>query len=84
VPLHGNDGKKVDKFVLTSAPEQLKVVVTLTGDSITSAVSRHKNTLDSFDLREMLGAHFHFEQAMPIQISLCERSSEKNLLSFKF
>jgi protein rogdi len=39
VPLHGNEGKKVDKFVLTSAPEQLKVVVTLTGDSITHAVS---------------------------------------------
>lgn len=29
----------MDKFVLTSAPEQLKVVVTLTGDSITHAVS---------------------------------------------
>lgn len=39
VPLHGNEGKKVDKFVLTSGPEQLKVVVTLTGDSITHAVS---------------------------------------------
>lgn len=38
VPLHGNEGKKVDKFVLTSGPEQLKVVVTLTGDSITHAV----------------------------------------------
>ena len=54
VPLHGNDGKKVDKFVLTSAPEQLKVVVTLTGDSITSAVSRHKKIRKSFDIREML------------------------------
>lgn len=40
VPLHGNEGKKTDKFVLTSAPEQLKVVVTLTGDSITHAVSQ--------------------------------------------
>jgi protein rogdi len=39
VPLYGNEGKKVDKFVLTSAPEQLKVVVTLTGDAITHAVS---------------------------------------------
>lgn len=39
VPLHGNEGKKVDKFVLTSGPEQLKVVVTLTGDAITHAVS---------------------------------------------
>lgn len=39
VPLHGNEGKKVDKFVLTSAPDHLKVVVTLTGDSITHAVS---------------------------------------------
>lgn len=39
VPLYGNEGKKVDKFVLTSAPEQLKVVVTLTGDAITHSVS---------------------------------------------
>ncbi|KAG5677101.1 hypothetical protein PVAND_006884 [Polypedilum vanderplanki] len=42
VPLHGNEGKKVDKFILTSAPEQLKVVVTLTGDSITSAQLKDK------------------------------------------
>lgn len=39
VPLHGNEGKKVDKFVLSSGPESLKVVATLTGDSITHAVS---------------------------------------------
>jgi protein rogdi len=39
VPLYGNEGKKVDKFVLTSAPENLKVTVTLTGDSITHSVS---------------------------------------------
>ncbi|XP_055621174.1 protein rogdi [Toxorhynchites rutilus septentrionalis] len=37
VPLYGNEGKKQDKFVLTAAPEQLKCVVTLTGDSITHA-----------------------------------------------
>lgn len=39
VPLYGNEGKKQDKFVLTAPPEQLKCVVTLTGDSITHAVS---------------------------------------------
>jgi len=39
VPLCGNDGpQKQDKFVLTAPPEQLKCVVTLTGDSITHAV----------------------------------------------
>lgn len=38
VPLYGNEGKKQDKFILTAAPEQLKCVVTLTGDSITHAV----------------------------------------------
>jgi len=39
VPLCGNDGPyKQDKFVLTAPPEQLKCVVTLTGDSITHAV----------------------------------------------
>ncbi|XP_053674766.1 protein rogdi [Anopheles nili] len=37
VPLYGNEGKKQDKFVLTTAPEQLKCIVTLTGDSITYA-----------------------------------------------
>lgn len=37
VPLYGNEGKKQDKFMLTAAPEQLKCVVTLTGDSITHA-----------------------------------------------
>uniref|UniRef100_A0A182QHQ0 Protein rogdi n=1 Tax=Anopheles farauti TaxID=69004 RepID=A0A182QHQ0_9DIPT len=37
VPLYHNEGKKQDKFVLTAAPEQLKCVVTLTGDSITHA-----------------------------------------------
>ncbi|XP_055609837.1 protein rogdi isoform X2 [Uranotaenia lowii] len=38
VPLyHGHEEKKQDKFILTAAPEQLKCVVTLTGDSITHA-----------------------------------------------
>uniref|UniRef100_A0A336MQA1 CSON004994 protein n=1 Tax=Culicoides sonorensis TaxID=179676 RepID=A0A336MQA1_CULSO len=37
VPLYNNEGKKQDKFILTTPPEQLKCVVTLTGDSITHA-----------------------------------------------
>ncbi|XP_030032713.1 protein rogdi isoform X1 [Manduca sexta] len=37
VPLYGNEGQKQDKFILTSTPEQLKCIVTLTGDSITHA-----------------------------------------------
>lgn len=39
MPLYGNEGQKQDKFILTSQPEQLKCIVTLTGDSITHAVS---------------------------------------------
>lgn len=39
VPLYNNEGKKTDKFILSGPPEQLKCVVTLTGDSITNAVS---------------------------------------------
>lgn len=39
VPLYGNEGQKQDKFILTSQPEQLKCIVTLTGDSITHSVS---------------------------------------------
>lgn len=38
VPLYGNDGRKMDKFVLTVPQDQLTCVVTLTGDSITHAV----------------------------------------------
>lgn len=45
VPLYGNEGKKVDKFVLTSPPEQLKVVVTLTGDAITHSVRQQTQIL---------------------------------------
>lgn len=37
VPLYDNEGKKVDKFVLTVPHDSLKCVVTLTGDSITHA-----------------------------------------------
>lgn len=40
VPLYGRDNSsKQDKFVLSFPADQLKAVVTLTGDSITSAVS---------------------------------------------
>ncbi|GAB0088446.1 ROGDI [Sergentomyia squamirostris] len=37
VPLYDNEGKKQDKFVLTVPQDQLKCVVTLTGDAITHA-----------------------------------------------
>lgn len=40
VALYGRDNSsKQDKFVLSVPADQLKAVVTLTGDSITSAVS---------------------------------------------
>lgn len=39
MPLYGNDGRKMDKFVLTVPQDNLRCVVTLTGDSITHAVS---------------------------------------------
>lgn len=40
VQLYGHDNSsKQDKFVLSVLPDQLKCVVTLTGDSITHAVS---------------------------------------------
>lgn len=39
VPLYGNDGRKQDKFILTVPQDNLKCVVTLTGDSISHAVS---------------------------------------------
>lgn len=38
VPLYGNDGGKQDKFILTIPQDQLKCVVTLTGDHISQAV----------------------------------------------
>lgn len=39
VPLYGNDGRKQDKFILTVPQDHLKCVATLTGDSISHAVS---------------------------------------------
>lgn len=77
VPLYGNEGKKVDKFVLTSPPEHLKVVVTLTGDSITTSdinfkVQRQQNviqrtsiTQDSpWKLQQVQDAANHLQQAI--------------------
>lgn len=46
--MYGNEGQKQDKFILTSQPEQLKCIVTLTGDSITHAVSIAKQFLNPF------------------------------------
>lgn len=39
VPLYENEGKKTEKFILNVSPDQLKAVLTLTGDAITQAVS---------------------------------------------
>lgn len=39
VPLYGNENQKNEKFILTSAPENLKCMLSLTGDSITHAVN---------------------------------------------
>lgn len=39
VPLYGNEGRKIDKFSLAVPQDSLKCNVTLTGDSITHAVS---------------------------------------------
>lgn len=42
VALYGHDNSsKQDKFVLSVPADQLKAIVTLTGDSITSAVSKN-------------------------------------------
>ncbi|XP_020815847.1 protein rogdi [Drosophila serrata] len=37
VPLYENEGKKTEKFILAVSPDQLKAVLTLTGDAITQA-----------------------------------------------
>ncbi|KAL7733132.1 hypothetical protein ACLKA6_004654 [Drosophila palustris] len=37
VPLYDNEGKKTEKFILSVSPDQLKAVLTLTGDAITQA-----------------------------------------------
>lgn len=55
VPLYGNDGRKMDKFVLTVPQDNLRCVVTLTGDSITHAVSVvHFNEKKSFNVHGSL------------------------------
>ncbi|XP_026472168.1 protein rogdi-like [Ctenocephalides felis] len=77
VPLYGNEGSKQDKFVLTLPQEQLKCVVTLTGDSITHAdinfkVQRQPNAIfrtnivqDSpWKLQQVQDAANHLQQAI--------------------
>lgn len=39
VPLYANEGKKTENYIMNVAPEKLRAIVTLTGDSITHAVS---------------------------------------------
>ncbi|PNF20513.1 Protein rogdi [Cryptotermes secundus] len=78
VPLCGNDGaQKQDKFVLTAPPEQLKCVVTVTGDSITHAdinfkVQRQQNVIhrtmiqndNPWKLQQVQDAGNHLQQAI--------------------
>lgn len=37
VPLYANEGKKTENYIMNVAPEKLRAIVTLTGDSITHA-----------------------------------------------
>lgn len=77
VPLYGNDGRKQDKFVLTVPQDNLRCVVTLTGDSITHAdisfkVQRAQNAVqrtsinqDSpWKLQQVQDAANHLQQAI--------------------
>lgn len=41
VPLYGNEDRRIDKFNLTVPQDNLKCLVTLTGDSITHAVNSY-------------------------------------------
>uniref|UniRef100_A0A1B0CKA7 Protein rogdi n=2 Tax=Lutzomyia longipalpis TaxID=7200 RepID=A0A1B0CKA7_LUTLO len=80
VPLYDNEGKKQDKFVLTVPQDQLKCVVTLTGDAITHAdisfkVQRHHqqghqnqrtsiNQDSPWKLQQVQDAANHLQQAI--------------------
>ncbi|XP_037927209.1 protein rogdi isoform X2 [Teleopsis dalmanni] len=77
VPLYENEGKKTEKFILSVAPDQLKAIVTLTGDSITRAdisfklskapnqVQRTSITQDSpWKLQQIQDAANHLQQAI--------------------
>ncbi|XP_067012981.2 protein rogdi isoform X2 [Anabrus simplex] len=78
VPLCGNDGpQKQDKFVLTALPEQIKCIVTLTGDSISYAdinfkVQRQQNVAyrttiqneNPWKLQQVQDAGNHLQQAL--------------------
>ncbi|CAG2065672.1 unnamed protein product, partial [Timema podura] len=77
VPLFGNDNpQKTDKFVLSSPPD-LKCIVTLTGDSITSAdinfrIQRQQHVLhrtciqseNPWKLQQIQDAGNHLQQAI--------------------
>ncbi|GLV34399.1 rogdi [Carabus blaptoides fortunei] len=79
VPLYGNGNpSKQDKFILTVSPDQLKCVVTLTGDSITHAdinfkvQNRQQNTVchttiqndNPWKLQQVQDAANHLQQAI--------------------
>ncbi|KAL9903275.1 protein rogdi isoform X2 [Glossina fuscipes] len=78
VPLYENEGKKTEKFILSvSPPEQLKAILTLTGDTITQAdisfklskppyqIQRTSITQDSpWKLQQVQDAANHLQQAI--------------------
>ena len=76
VPLYENEGKKIERFLLTNS-DQLKALLTLTGDSITQAdisfkLSRAPNqtqktsiNVDSpWKLQQVQDAANHLQQAI--------------------
>ncbi|XP_077291623.1 rogdi atypical leucine zipper [Arctopsyche grandis] len=77
VPLYGNENQKNEKFILTSAPENLKCMLSLTGDSITHAdisfkVLRQIHTIcrtsivqeNPWKLQQIQDAANHLQQAL--------------------
>ncbi|XP_067647721.1 protein rogdi isoform X2 [Eurosta solidaginis] len=77
VPLYANEGKKTEKYIMSVAPEKLRAIVTLTGDSITHAditfkLSRpphqqqktHINQDSPWKLQQIQDAANHLQQAI--------------------
>ncbi|XP_075159965.1 rogdi atypical leucine zipper isoform X2 [Haematobia irritans] len=77
VPLYENEGKKTEKLILSVQPDQLKAILTLTGDTITQAdisfklaksphqIQRTSITQDSpWKLQQVQDAANHLQQAI--------------------
>lgn len=80
VPLYGNDGRKQDKFILTVPQDHLKCVVTLTGDSISHAVSNSRS-IQLLELELILHLHFTPTQDISFKVQRAQTAVQRTTIN---